>query len=86
MFPDASQKYVTTLKKNLRSGKYDKVTDPREFAAKLSEDLAAIHRDDHLRIMFNPERIKIERQSAQQDEAAIAYKKRQERINNYGFE
>jgi C-terminal processing protease CtpA/Prc len=86
IFPDATKKYVAGLKKNLRSGKYDEVTDPREFAAKLSEDLAAIHRDDHLRIMFNLERIKIERQSAQQDEAAIVYKKRQERINNYGFE
>jgi hypothetical protein len=86
IFPDVTKKYVAELKKNLHSGKYDQITDPREFAAKLSEDLAAVHRDKHLRIMFNPERIKIERQSVQQDEAAIAFKKRQERISNYGFE
>ena len=42
IFPDATKKYVAGLKKNLRSGKYDDVTDPREFVNEYPEPQPAV--------------------------------------------
>jgi hypothetical protein len=86
IFPEITQKYVSKLKENLRSGKYTSIKEPQEYAKKLTEDLAAIHRDGHLHINYNPEWIKNEKQRAKLDEAAILRNKREERMTNYGFE
>lgn len=85
IFPEITQKYIDKLKEYLRSGKYDSIKKPVDFAAKITEDLAAIHKDEHLYIRYNPERIKNEKKRVALDEAAILYKKRQERSVNYGF-
>ena len=60
--------------------------EPEKFAAKITEDLAAIHKDEHLHIWYNPEWIKNEKQRADLDEVAILREKREERTVNYGFE
>jgi hypothetical protein len=85
IFPEITQKYIDKLKQYLQSGKYDSIKEPKEFAAKITEDLAAIHKDEHLHIWYNPEWIKNERLRAELDEAAILRKKREERTVNYGF-
>jgi len=86
IFPKITHKYIDKLKEYFQSGKYDSIKEPEKFAAKLTEDLATIHKDEHLHIWYNPEWIKNEKQRAELDEAAILRKKRQERNVNYGFE
>lgn len=86
IFPEITQKYTDKLKEYLQSGKYDSIKEPEEFAAKITEDLAAIYKDEHLHIWYNPEWIKNEKQRAELDEVAILQKKREERNVNYGFE
>lgn len=85
IFPEIAQKYIDKLKDYLQSGKYDSIKEPEEFAAKITEDLAAIHKDEHLHIWYNPEWIKNEKLRDALDEAAILRKKREERAANYGF-
>lgn len=85
IFPEITQKYIDKLKEYLQSGKYVSIKEPEEFAAKITEDLAAIHRDEHLSIRYNPEWIKGERQRSELDEVAILQKKREARNVNYGF-
>jgi hypothetical protein len=86
IFPEITTRYIRKLKENLQSGKYDTVNEPEEFAAKLTEDLAAIHKDEHLSIRYNPEWITNKKGRAKLDEEAIARKKREDRTMNYGFE
>jgi len=85
IFPEITQKYIEKLKEYLQSGKYDSIEEPEEFAAKITEDLAAIQKDEHLRIGYYPEWIKNERQRAKLDEVAILREKRENLAKNYGF-
>lgn len=86
IFPEITRKYVKKLKESSQSGRYDSIEEPEEFAAKITEDLAAIQKDEHLHIWYNPEWIKNEKKRVTLDETAILQKKRQERSVNYGFE
>ena len=86
IFPEVTQKYIDKLKEYVQSGKYDSIMEPEKFAAKITEDLSAIHKDEHLHIWYNPEWIKNEKQRADLDEVAILREKREERTVNYGFE
>ena len=85
MFPEITAHYIRTLRENLRSGRYDQIVDPQQFAQRLTEDLAAIHKDEHLIIRFDPEWVSRTRKRAERDEEAIARKHRQDRMSNYGF-
>ncbi len=86
MFPDVTAKFIRMLKGNLKEGKYDGIKDPREFGRCITADLAAIHRDRHLSVRFNPQWIKDEEKREKQDEKALLLKKKRDRIRNYGFE
>lgn len=85
VFPEIAEKYIAMLEENFKSGKYKSIIKPEEFATKISEDLSAINRDEHLSIRYNPDWIKNE-QSELKDDAVISNIKREERFNNYGFE
>ena len=50
VFPDVGQKAAEKITASLAAGEYDKLSDPRAFAARLSDDIAAIAHDKHLRI------------------------------------
>ncbi len=86
IFADISDRYVQTLRENLRSGTYDDIQDPEAFAAAITEDLASIHKDRHLQVQFNPEWVSEERNRKDLDEAAIARSKWRNRAANYGFQ
>jgi hypothetical protein len=49
------------VRKQLRSGAYDKITDPEELAAALTRDLLAASNDKHLRVRFGNEQIALVR-------------------------
>jgi hypothetical protein len=85
IFPEITERYVRMLRDNLRSGKYDKIVQPGEFAVTVTNDLMAVHRDEHLRVMFNPAWVEEERNRKELDEQAIKLQERRSRTTNYGF-
>jgi hypothetical protein len=85
IFPEITEKYVRMLRDNLRSGKYDRISQPQEFALALTNDLRAVHRDEHLTVWFNPTWVKEERNRKELDEQAIKLQERRGRTANYGF-
>ncbi len=86
IFPEITEKYVRMLRQNFRSGKYDGIGQPEDFARIVTEDLMSVHRDRHLSLRFDPDWVKNERGRKELDEAAIQLQKRQDRARNYGFQ
>lgn len=85
IFPEVTDKYVRMLRDNLRSGKYDGILRPEEFAVAVTDDLMAVSRDEHLTVRFNPAWVKEERNRKDLDEQAIKLQERRSRATNYGF-
>ena len=52
VFPDVAQRYASTLRNNLASGKYASFPDAETFAEAVTADLQAVHPDGHLRVAF----------------------------------
>ena len=50
VFPDAGKRYAATLRANLAAGAYASFATPDAFAAKVTADLQAVHKDGHLRL------------------------------------
>jgi hypothetical protein len=86
IFPEITEKYVRMLRENQRSGKYDRIGQPQEFARLITDDLMSIHKDRHLSVRFNPGWVKNERGRKELDEEAIRLQKRRDRAGNYGFQ
>jgi len=57
VFPKVAKAMSDKLKENEKKGAYKSITDPIQFANKLTEDLQAVSKDLHLRVSFNPEGI-----------------------------
>lgn len=85
IFPEITAKYVSMLMDNLKSGKYDTIEKPGDFAGEITKDLMAIHRDRHLSVRFNPGWVKNEKNRKELDEKTILLNKRRNRGTNYGF-
>jgi len=85
IFPEITGKYVRMLRDNLRSGKYDRIVRPGDFAEAVTADLTAVHRDEHLHVRFNPAWVEQERNRKALDEQAIKLQERRNRATNYGF-
>jgi hypothetical protein len=86
IFPDITEKYIRMLKENFRSGKYDGIGQPLDFARLITTDLMSVHRDGHLSVRFNPDWVKNERGRKELDEKAILLQRRRDRASNYGFQ
>jgi hypothetical protein len=86
IFPDITEKYVRMLKDNLRSGKYDRIERPGDFAVAITGDLMAVHKDEHLSVWFNPEWVKNERGRKEVDAETLRLLARRDRNANYGFQ
>ena len=50
IFPDVGEKAAEKISASLAAGEYDKIADPRAFAARLSADVAAIAHDKHMSV------------------------------------
>ncbi len=87
VFPDTAQKMASLIRRNLKTGKYAVIDDPRAFAARLTEDLRSISRDRHLGVRFAPERIlEIRTPDPAKKKAAEEFQKKASRMENYGFQ
>jgi hypothetical protein len=84
-FTDLSPKVEQDLTARKTAGEYDSITDPQEFAKKLTADMNAICHDAHLRVRYSknilPTRAKNEEPSA----AEIKAEKRWGTLMNGGF-
>lgn len=71
IFPDVATKMTSELWLKQKSGAYAKITDSKEFAKVLTDDLRAISHDKHLSVNFSGEMMDgvpdIDRQKREQD-------------------
>jgi Peptidase family S41/N-terminal domain of Peptidase_S41 in eukaryotic IRBP len=51
VFPDVAKQYSAMLRANLAAGKYSSFRDARAFAQAVTNDLQAVHKDGHLKLM-----------------------------------
>lgn len=54
IFEDVAHKMAAALRTRAGDGAYDAITDPKAFAQTLTQDLQAVSRDKHLRIIYDP--------------------------------
>ena len=88
VFPQVAENMAARLKTKLKSGSYNSIDDPQEFANMLTQDLQEVSKDKHLRVTFAP------RQIAEQNEAVSAEDSLQllnrwvssMKRNNFGFQ
>jgi len=54
IFPDTARRMGNKIQENLAKGLYDTISNPRDFARKLTKDLHSVYNDLHLSMNFNP--------------------------------
>ncbi len=87
VFPDVARKMGDLIRRNLKSGQYQALTDPPAFAERLTADLRSISRDRHLGVRFAPERIlEIRTPDEAKKKAAEEFQKKRNRMANHGFQ
>lgn len=86
VFPDVAKKMEADLLQRQKAKEYDAIPSASAFAKKLTEDLQAISKDKHLRVMFSydpiPQRKDAREPSKEEVEEHIRFMKRV----NFGFE
>ena len=86
VFPDVARKMGDLVRRNLKAGQYKALTDPQAFAERLTADLRSVSRDRHLVVGFAPERIlEMRTPDEAKKKAALEYRKKADRMDNYGF-
>ncbi len=86
IFPETAKKMNDLIIANFKKGNYANITNPAEFADKLTSDLQSISKDKHLRVGFNPEFVKEMRGRTQSDDEEIPQAWLDEmRKGNFGF-
>ncbi|HYD81564.1 MAG TPA: S41 family peptidase [Paucimonas sp.] len=91
VFPDVAKRMADDLRAKLAGGAFDAVSDPKVFAAMLTDAMRAISRDKHIRVAFRDEPVPEEPAPGAKPDAAAdaAFRARAEsfgRATNYGFE
>jgi hypothetical protein len=84
VFPETAKKMDQLVLKNLRSGKYNKITDPEDLAGRLTEDLRSVSHDLHLNVRYEPGQIAAMRADTKNNQVPPEWMKSMQRIN-YGF-
>ncbi|MEH6435313.1 S41 family peptidase [Massilia sp. DD77] len=54
IFPDKAKHIETALRQRQREGKYDAISDGKQFAIQLTDDMRAVVRDLHMSVFFSP--------------------------------
>jgi hypothetical protein len=88
VFPDKGKEMGDLVSKNFKNGDYDNVSDPIEFASRLSEDLLTINNDRHIGVRYMPEQIAMIKK-ADEDEnnkELEEYEKKQREFVNFNFQ
>ncbi len=83
---EVAEKIARQLQVNIKSGKYDKFNDPKEFAQAINTDLAEIGKDRHFYFAFDPQTY--DKLTGKKVEAASGNAEddlRKERYQNFGL-
>ena len=85
IFQDKASEMGILIVDNFESGKYSDLNDPVKFAMQLTEDLQSVSNDKHIRVRFNPDQIKMMRQSEGKDENSDQTYLEEMKFENFGF-
>ena len=88
VYPEVAKAMGEAIRKQAAEGGYDRVTDGRDFAELLTQDLQAVSHDGHLRVRFDPAQVAELNQSQLTPEEEEAFMQRQlaaSRRNNFGM-
>lgn len=83
IFPEVAKKMEAFVRKQFKSGAYDKATDLPEFLSRLSMDMREVSKDGHFGIAYEPDPPTM---SDSITPEMIAAEKEEHRRNNYGFD
>lgn len=61
VFEDQAAKISSHMRRQLKKGAYDAVSDPEDLASALTADLQSVNHDRHLRVVHAPEFIRVDR-------------------------
>ena len=86
VFPEVAKKLETDIRARLKNKEYDNITNPKEFAEKLTKDLQAISRDKHMNVRFSERPLPIRQRQSEPTEEEKAEYAQMMKINNHGFE
>jgi tetratricopeptide (TPR) repeat protein len=72
---------------NLKSGSYNSIENPNEFAKRLTNDVQLVSKDLHLKIRFEPKRITKLKQQVSKDDSIQLHRRRIKSMakTNFGF-
>ncbi len=87
IYPQVADKMVSTLSTNLKKGNYNSITDPFEFAEKVTADLVSVSNDRHFIIQIDPDWVHDSKQAiSAKDSLEMANRDISEfRKDNFGF-
>jgi retinol-binding protein 3 len=87
VFPDVGKKIGDVVTKNLKDGVYESITNPEEFAGKLTEDMRSVNNDRHIGVKFSPDYIAmVNKANADENNKEMEeYEKRTNEYTNYNF-
>ncbi len=87
VYPEVAAKMNEHIAAQSKSGVYETIKLPAEFAIRLTKDLQDISKDKHLRVAFDPERVKVLRRSSEDGPSGADRKRFLERArrSNFGF-
>lgn len=85
--PDIAKKLIKQLSKNLETGVYDAITDPLEFESKLDQDIRAVSKDYHFKVIFDADWVTDNRKAVSPQEKRELLNKEfiEAKSNNFGF-
>jgi hypothetical protein len=91
VFPDVADKLMKMLKERQAHGAYDKIAGAKEFGERLTQDLADISHDGHLRVFYSSSVVPevpepTPGQSSSQPGPLVEQLHRLQSKGNYGFE
>jgi tetratricopeptide (TPR) repeat protein len=84
IFPDVAAKSGEHIARQLKSGAFDTITDPKEFADRLTGELQSISHDRHMRVRVKPPEVAMQDRSDPMAERSRYM--RDMRESNYGFQ
>jgi len=88
VFPDKGKEMGDLVSKNFKNGDYDNLSDPIEFASRLSEDLLTINNDRHIGVRYMPEQIAMLKKADEDgnNKELEEFEKKQREFVNFNFQ